>query len=209
MPISILILVFSLGGLIFRVATAQRAAGGPGSLTVLSIRQPREILWAARQFFAEGGWAPTTRSANNTVFSYDLRPSGPVLVLLLLLGIIPGLLALTIGKKRLTVTVSSDEDDGGSATLVSWSSADSEPACRDFALMIRSQEPRSNDRKLQRQTQRRDDLGGRRGRVRVPRARRKVEPEHLRISLRRSRPRFYRKVVVPPANTYKATDRPT
>jgi hypothetical protein len=138
---SLLILVLSLAGLVFRVATTRRADAGPGSLSVLSVRRQREIRKAARQFFAEGGWTLAGEPADSIVFTYQLGPRGPLLVLLLLLGVLPGLLALALGRKRLTVTVATHEDAGGSATVVTWSAAAAEPPCRDFALMVRDQEP--------------------------------------------------------------------
>ncbi|SRR5579875_857473 len=164
MSLSILMLVLTLGGLVFRMATMPRTAGGPGSVSVLSIRQPREIRSAARAFFAEGGWTAAPAPAGSVAFTYQLGPHGPILVFLFALGVLPGLIALALVRKTLTVTVAAREDAGGSATLVSWSAAAAEPPCRDFASMIRSQEPAVTDTKLPRRRQLRSERRRRRRR---------------------------------------------
>jgi hypothetical protein len=113
---------------------------------VRSIRHSQEILKAARQFFGDGGWTLGTCSMRAETFSYNLRPAGPEVVVLLLLGVLPGLAYLVAGKRRVTVIIASDADGDGSATLVSWSnSGECEQTCRDFASMIRSQEPQRSD----------------------------------------------------------------
>jgi hypothetical protein len=140
--LSILILVLTGAGLIARTASARRDAAAKGSLALHSVRGSREILRASRQFFAEGGWTIEPSTADGLTFSYDLRPSRPLLVLLLVFGVIPGLIYLAMSGKSLSVNVKSTRAGSGSATRVSWSnSLACEHACRDFARMIRDQEP--------------------------------------------------------------------
>src|SRR4051812_35627679 len=105
-------------GVIFQVVSRAKASNVPTSLTVRSVRQPREILKAARQFFGDGGWTLETRSLGAQTFSYTLRPAGPEVVVLLLLGVLPGLVYLVIGKRSVTVIVASDPNGDGSATVV-------------------------------------------------------------------------------------------
>ena len=118
--------------------------------------QPARDPQGARQFFGAGGWTLGTRSMRAETFSYNLRPAGPEVVVLLLLGVLPGLAYLVAGKRRVTVSVAADADADGSATLVSWSnSGECEQTCRDFASMIRSQEPRRSDARPRGRIQRR------------------------------------------------------
>lgn len=154
--VTVLITTLTFGGVVVRLVSALKAAGAPGTLTVRSIREPREILSAAVHFFGNEGWALTAQSAGAESFSYEVRPSRPVAVILLLLGIIPGLVYLIAGRRTLTVTVSSEWDSDRSATLVSWShSGECEQICRDFAWMVRSQEPEASEVEPRRRTTRR------------------------------------------------------
>ena len=156
MAISALLVVLTMAGVIFQVVSRAKAWRVPGRLTVQSIRNPREILTAARQFVGAGGWTLGTRSMRAETFSYNLRPAGPEVVVLLLLGVLPGLAYLVAGKRRVTVIVAADADGDGSATFVSWSnSGECEQTCRDFASMIRSQEPRRSDARPRGRIQRR------------------------------------------------------
>jgi len=154
--ISVLLVALTMVGVIFQVVTRAKASSVPGSLTVRSVRQPREILQAARQFFGDGGWTLGPRSMGAQTFSYNLRPAGPEVVVLLLLGLLPGLAYLVAGKRTVNVIVASDADGDGSATLVSWSnSSECEQTCRDFASMIRTQEPQRSDARQHRRIRRR------------------------------------------------------
>jgi hypothetical protein len=159
--ISILILILTLGGLIVRGVSTRHDATAPGTLTLHSVRDTREILRAARQFFAEGGWTFLTRSGDAVSFSYELRPSPAPLVLLLLLGVVPGLIYLATARKTLRISVSSTADGAGSATRVSWSNnLACERACRDFAGMIRDQEPERRAGRPRRTVRRRRRVAG-------------------------------------------------
>jgi len=142
LAIGILIAALSMAALVFQLASRARAWGAPGSLTVRSLREPREIRRAARRFFHDGGWIAGTQTSRAETFSHRLRPAGPEVALLLLLGILPGLLYLLLGRSTVNITVVAEADDRGSTTLVSWSNGgECERACRGFASMIRDQEP--------------------------------------------------------------------
>ena len=148
MAMTVVIAALSMGALVYQLASRAKAWDAPGTLAVRSSRQPSEILRAARRFFAEAGWTEVARSRRVEAFTNRLRPAGPEVIALLLLGLIPGVLYLLIKRKSVRVTVTCDRDGQGSATLVSWShGGECEPACRDFASMIHRQEPTLRPRK--------------------------------------------------------------
>lgn len=162
MLISVLLAALSMVGVIYQVVSRANAWRAPGSLTVRSVRNPREILKAALPFFLEGGWTLRARSTDAETFSYALRPAGPEVLVLLLLGVLPGLLYLLAGRRTVTVIVTSHADGPGSVTLVSWSnSGECEQTCRDFASMIRSQEPRLGDSRPRGRIRRSRSVGSR------------------------------------------------
>jgi hypothetical protein len=147
--------VLTVGGLIMRTVSAGRDSPKAGSLTLHSVRDTREVLRASRQFFTEGGWTLLSRSEDANSFSYELRPSPALLVLLLLLGIVPGLIYLATARTSLRVTVTSTGDGRGSATRIDWNnSVACERACRDFAGMIRDQEPERGSHRPRRSVRR-------------------------------------------------------
>jgi len=129
-------------GLVFQLVSRARAWDAPGSLTIRSVRDAREIRRAARRFFRDGGWSAGTGSAAGDHFSCRLRPAGPEVAALLLLGVLPGLLYLLLGRKTVKVSILAAADDQGSTTLITWSNGgECERVCRGFASMIRNQEP--------------------------------------------------------------------
>ena len=104
--LSILMLALTAAGLIARTASSRRKVTPDGQLRLHSVRGAREILRAARQFFGEGGWTLEDRSSGWLAFSYELRPSLVVLVLLVLLGIIPGLVYFALARRTLKLVMS-------------------------------------------------------------------------------------------------------
>lgn len=119
-------------------------SGGSGTLTVRSVRDSEEIVDAALAYFGEdGSWAVSQRSDRSATFTYVIRPSIGIAVLLFLLGLVPGIIYLLADRGTLTVTVTSQRSRmGDSETYVSWSDRDNcYEACSDFVTMIMDQEP--------------------------------------------------------------------
>ena len=143
MALSILIAALSLVGLVAQTVVKARAASAPCRITLHSARDPREIRRAAMQFFTEAGWQAEAQSDGTRTFVLRVRPAGPEVVILLLLGVIPGILYLLLGKQTVRVSVAVRAESNGSMTdpeLEQRQRSSSRSVANSLA-MIRAQEP--------------------------------------------------------------------
>ena len=115
----------------------------PSTIEIWSIREPSEILSAALNYFALNAWTVTTQSREAAVFAREKAPEDPLLILLLLLGIVPGIIYLLIAKRTVTTSVTCRRAANGETSIyLTWSETEwGKPYCLSFAEMITEQEP--------------------------------------------------------------------
>ena len=107
-----------------------------------SVREPSEILDAVVPFFSSAGWAVASRSRRDVTFASEVSGAKvPVAILLLLIGLLPGILYLLFAKEMATISVSSRVDDDGSITTLTWSEGQGRKSCEAFWRMLEDQEP--------------------------------------------------------------------
>ncbi|MBW3591453.1 MAG: hypothetical protein KY393_06370 [Actinobacteria bacterium] len=96
---------------------------------------PRESIRRITARMVRDGYAIAYRDEGTATFTRSKKPDLDLTVLLLILGIIPGLLYIGLHKGVSTTTVTAIEDDGGSEIILS---GDDHRALDGLARWIRS-----------------------------------------------------------------------